>query len=229
MAREAFDHALQDLQARVLAMGSQVEQNIPKVVTVLLTGNVEAAQLIIESDKAVNEQQINIIMDCLKLIATQQPTAKDMRFIATTLEVVGELERINDYVKGIARTSILLDDHLILVSFRENLPIMAGLARNMLRSSLDAFAQNNETMARSVPPTDNLVDDLFRKMYADVLVYARENPHEIERASQLEWVIHNMERAADRVINICEWVIYMATGVYREIESEYEAPPFAEA
>ncbi len=229
MARAAFDHSLQDLQVRVLAMGSQVEQNIPKIVTALLTRDVETAHAIIDSDKAVNEQQITIIMDCLKLIATQQPTAKDMRFIASTLEIVGELERINDYVKGIGRTSLLLGDWLLLVPFRENLPIMAGLVRDMLRRSLDAFAKNDEALARSVPPSDDLVDDIFRKLYVDILAYARDNPQEIERASQLEWVIHNLERAADRMINICEWVIYMATGVYQEIESEYEAPPLGTA
>ena len=229
MIRAAYDHSLQDLQARVLALGSEVEQNIPKVVTALLARDIDTAYAIIESDKAVNERQITIIMDCLKLIATQQPTARDMRFIAATLEIVGELERINDYVKGISRTSLLLGDQLLLISFRDNLPIMAGLARNMLRRSLDAFAKNDETLARSVPPSDDLVDDIFRKLYVDILAYARDNPQEIERASQLEWVIHNIERAADRMINICEWVIYMATGIYQEIESEYEAPPLGTA
>ncbi|MCA9952042.1 MAG: phosphate signaling complex protein PhoU, partial [Anaerolineales bacterium] len=229
MIRAAYDHSLQDLQARVLALGSEVEQNIPKVVTALLARDIDTAYAIIESDKAVNERQITIIMDCLKLIATQQPTARDMRFIAATLEIVGELERINDYVKGISRTSLLLGDQSLLISFRDNLPIMAGLARNMLRRSLDAFAKNDETLARSVPPSDDLVDDIFRKLYVDILAYARDNPQEIERASQLEWVIHNIERAADRMINICEWVIYMATGIYQEIESEYEAPPLGTA
>lgn len=229
MIRAAYDQSLQDLQMRVLVMGSEVEQNIPKVVTALLARDVATAHAIIASDKAVNEQQITIIMDCLKLIATQQPTAKDMRFIASTLEIVGELERINDYIKGIGRTSLLLGDLLLLGSFRQNLPIMAGLVRNMLRRSLDAFAKSDEALARSVPPSDDLVDDIFRKLYVDILAYARDNPQEIERASQLEWVIHNLERAADRMINICEWIIYMATGVYQEIESEYEAPPLGTA
>ncbi len=225
MARESFDLSLNNLQTRLLAMGSLVEENIRLAITALLKRDMALSRRLIEGDNIINEQRISIMMDCLKLIATQQPTAKDMRFIAAVLEIVGELERINDYVKGIGRTSIDLGEREVLYSLSENLPLMGDLTKDMLRRALDGFAQNDEALARSVPPSDDMVDNLFKKMYADILDYVRENSHEVERASQLEWIIHNLERAADRVINICEWVIYMATGVYQEIESEYESPP----
>jgi phosphate transport system protein len=149
-----------------------------------------------------------------------------MRLIAAVIEIMGELERIHDYVKGIAKTSLELGpDGIILPAISEYLPQMAGLTQDMLNRSMIAFAEGNASMARTIPASDNLVDDLFNRLYTRIVEYASSDPSRIAHANQLEWVVHNMERSADRVINICEWVIYMVTGEYRELDTEYETPP----
>jgi phosphate transport system protein len=231
MTRDHFDRELDELRTSVLTLGSEVEQNIGKVSDALLRHNAIMAQRLIDFDERVNTQRIDTVMSCLTLIATQQPMAKDMRFIATVIETVGELERIHDYVKGIAKTSLDIGPEIeLLPSFREDFPRMAEITQDMLNRTMTAFSEGDALLAMSLAKWDNQVDHLFNKLYREIVEYASGSRGDISHANQLEWTIHNMERAADRVVNICEWVVYMVTGKYSEFESEFnefEAPPTA--
>lgn len=229
MTREYFDRDLDDLRTRVLVLGSEVEQNLGKVADALINRNAVLAQRLIDFDDHVNSQRIDLMMNSLMLIATQQPMARDMRFIATVIEIAGELERIHDYVKGIAKTSLEIGPQgELLPAFKEDFPRMAGLAQDMLNQAMTAFSEKDDTLAKSLVKWDNQVDYIFNRLYIDIVNYASTSPELIAYANQLEWTIHNMERAADRVINICEWVVYLVTGTYSEFDSEYEAPPTPE-
>jgi phosphate transport system protein len=230
MAREGFDRELNELRTEVLAIGSLVEVNLMKVTTALIERNEIVAQSLIDADKDINRRYIQLVMNSLGLIATQQPMARDMRLIATVIEIAGELERIHDYVKGIAKTSLEIGpEGTLLPSIARDLPHMTRLTQDMLSRSMVAFSENDAVLARTIPASDNLVDDLFNRIYGDIVKFASQDPVLIPFANQYEWVIHNIERSADRVINICEWVIYMATGIYRELDSEYETPPMIDA
>ena len=229
MTREFFDRDLDNLKTRVLALGSEVEQNLIRVSDALINRNAVLAQRLIDFDGQVNSQRIDLMMNSLMLIATQQPMAGDMRFIAAVIEIAGELERIHDYIKGIAKTSLELGpEGELLPSFKEDFPRMAELTQDMLNRAMTAFSEKNDVLARSLVKWDNQVDLIFNKLYKDIVSYAATSPELIPHANQLEWTIHNMERAADRTINICEWVVYQVTGTYSEFDSEYEAPPTPE-
>lgn len=226
MLRENFNRELNNLREVVLATGSEVEENLLKVTLALIERDERTVQQLIAQDRYINKRYIEVVMGSFKLIATQQPMAGDMRLIAAVIEIMGELERIHDYVKGIAKTSLDLGpERAVLPAISENLPQMARLTQDMLNRSMVAFAENNATLARTIPASDNLVDDFFNRLYVQIVEYASVHPDRISHANQLEWVVHNMERSADRVINICEWVIYMVTGEYRELDSEYEQAP----
>ncbi len=226
MLRENFSRELNNLREVVLATGSEVEENLLKVTLALIERDERTAQQLVDHDRTINKRYIEVVMGSFKLIATQQPMAGDMRLIAAVIEIMGELERIHDYVKGIAKTSLDLGpERAILPAISENLPQMARLTQDMLNRSMVAFAENNATLARTIPTSDNLVDDFFNRLYVQIVEYASVHPDRISHANQLEWVVHNMERSADRVINICEWVIYIVTGEYRELDSEYEQAP----
>ena len=226
MTREFFDRDLDNLNTGVLVMASEVEQNLGRVADALINRNAVLAQRLIDFDNHVNSQRIDLMMNCLMLIATQQPMAGDMRFIAAVIEISGELERIHDYVKGVAKTSLELGpEGKILPSFKEEYRRMAKLAQNMLNMAMIAFSKRDAVLAKSLVKWDDEVDHIFNNLYADIVSYAASSPELIPHASQLEWTIHNMERAADRVINICEWVYYIVTGTYSEFDSEYETPP----
>jgi phosphate transport system protein len=226
MLRRHFERELQDLQDRLLNLGSQVEENISEAVRVLRARDAAGSQRLIAGDKEINAQRIAIMTDALVLIATQQPMAGDMRLIASIIEITGELERINDYVKGIARITFLLGPEPV-PDVLGDLPLMAEKTRYMLHRALDAVSQRNAKLAQAIPAGDSEVDVLFNRIYRNLVTYVSENPTSmsIELANHLEWAAHNLERAADRVTNICEWVVYQVTGKYVEMDSEIEGPP----
>jgi phosphate transport system protein len=224
MVRSNFERELQKLRDQILTLGSQVSENIVQSVDVLQDRNIVAAQQLIAGDKEVNQKRINIMNEALILIATQQPMAGDMRLTAAAIEISGELERVNDYVKGIARIALMIDPEP-LPDAMDGLPLMAQKTRDMLRKALDAASRNDTELARTIPAEDDEVDELFNETYRRLITFVGENPDKIELANHLEWAAHNLERAADRVTNICEWVVYMTTGEYIEMDSEIEAPP----
>jgi phosphate transport system protein len=226
--RQSFDRELQRLQEEVLRMGSEVEEHLVKVTEAFVGRDLVTAQRMIDADRSINERRIQVGLDALTLIATQSPMARDMRMIAAILEIVGELERIHDYIKGIGKISLNLGPEPIPQALALNLPDMAERASEMLYQALKAFANRDEDLARRVPADDDQVDFLFNQLYGEIVSLVTFDPSQIERANQLEWALHNLERSADRTINICEWVVYMVTGVYSEMSmDEYEAPPAA--
>jgi phosphate transport system protein len=225
MIRTNFERELRQLQDQVLNLGSKVELNLVSVVDALIERDLALSSQFIADDAWVNDRRIKIGMECLTVIATQQPLAGDMRLLAAVLEIVGELERIHDYVKGIGRISLMIGEESILEAVAKLLPKMAQVTREMLHSSLDAFASRDAKLAQRIPATDDEVDHLYNRAYKAIIHYVMENPASMAHAHQLEWAIHNVERSADRVINICEWVVYMVDGTYVEMDSEYEAPP----
>jgi len=225
MLRVTFEKELQSLEDQIISLGSQVEENIVKSVDALVQRDLRLSRQFIVEDTAVNEKRIQIGLDGLSLIARQQPMAGDLRLIAAIIEIVGELERIHDYVKGIGKISLLLGEKEVLPSIVELLPQMALLTQDMLHRSLDAFTARNANLARAIPAADNKIDALYNRIYREIISYVIQNSAEVEHANQLEWAVHNLERSADRVTNICEWIVYLVDGNYVEMDSEFEAPP----
>jgi phosphate transport system protein len=225
MLRATFEKELQSLEDQIISLGSEVEENIVKVTDALIQRDLPLSEYFITADVQVNERRIQIGLDCLSLIARQQPMAGDMRLIASIIEIVGELERIHDYVKGIGKISLMLGDRVVLPSIVELLPQMALHTRDMLHRTLDAFTNRDADLARGIPANDDKVDALYNRIYREIISYVTRNPMEVEHANRLEWAVHNLERSADRVTNICEWIVYMVSGEYIELDSEVEAPP----
>lgn len=226
MPRGTFERELRKLQDQIISLGSVVEENIVKAVDCLRRHDAIQAERLIKADQYINEQRIKIGLDALTLIATQQPIAGDLRVIAAVLEIVGELERIHDYVKGIGKIILMLHRNgPAQPALTQRMPEMADRARSMLSQSLTAFANRDAALARQIPPLDDEVDELYKQVYRDLIRYIMTHPEETEMANLLEWVAHNLERTADRVTNICEWIVYMVEGKYLEMDSELEAPP----
>jgi len=216
MTRHTFDNDLQKLQEAVLALGNNVANNIIDAVTILKRRDLDEARRLIAADRRVNEKRIELEMACFTLLATQQPMAGDLRTIASMLAIVIELERINDYAKGISRITLMLGSEPLLKPLVD-IPLMAEKARHMLERSLIAFAQRDAALARSIPPDDDAVDTMYLQVYRELMDKVIEDPTGVDQANYLLWVAHNLERTADRVINICERVVYMVTGELTEL------------
>jgi len=221
MLRQVFDRELRRLEDEISILGGMVEDALIASVESLKQRDFEASRRVIAGDHQVNEKRFAIESDILVVIATQQPMASDLRVLAAMLEIVTELERIGDYAKGIAKINLMIGEEPLLKPLID-IPRMAVKARDMLRQSLDAFMRRDVELARSIPPQDDEVDALYNQVYRELLTYIISDPSNMEQANYLLWVAHNLERAADRVTNICERVVFTVTGKMMELDTHFE-------
>lgn len=217
MVRNAYQQELQRLQDEVLMLGSMVENALIESVEILKQRDHEAARVLQQQDRLINEKRFAIEADVLTLIATQAPMAGDMRVLAAALEISTELERLGDYAKGIAKISLKIGDEPLIKPLND-IPLMAEKAVSMLHRALGAFAHRDVALARVLPAEDSQVDTLYDQIYRELLTFIMADPTVIDQANYLLWVAHNLERTADRVNNICERVVYMVTGEMVEID-----------
>ncbi len=214
--RTTFHKRLRGIQAEIVAMGSMVEKAISRSIEALKNRDLNMARGIIDDDQKINNKRFEIEENCIQLIATQQPMASDLRTIVSVLNIISELERIGDYAEGIARIVIMIGDEPPLKPLVD-LPRMAEKTNDMLRRSLHAFIDRDAEAARKITTEDTEVDNLYDQVYRELLSYMIEDPRTTTRATRLIWVAHNLERAADRVTNICERVVFIVTGKMEEI------------
>ena len=218
MPRETLDRRIQHLQDEILLLGSMVEEAVLNAVDVLKRRDIETAASLYDDDILINEKRFAIENAILILMATQQPIAHDLRLLAAMLEVSNELERMGDYAKGIAKVTMKLDQIDAPVPIQD-ISRMAELAVNMLHRALGAFINEDIHLARLIPNEDDAVDELYNKVYHQVVKAMLENPDIIDFANLSMWVAHNLERLADRVTNICERTVFIATGEMMELDS----------
>jgi phosphate transport system protein len=214
--RTTFHKEIEVLLDQVLALGSLVEDAVVVSVACLKRRDFAGSQRIIDRDFAINERRFEIEGRTLSLIALHQPVARDLRVLGAVLEVVTELERIGDYAKGIAKINLLIGDQPLLKPLID-IPLMTELAMAMLRQGLDAFVTRDVAAARAIPQRDDEVDALYNQVNRELLTYLLSDPTCFQQANYLLWAAHNLERAADRVTNICERTIFMVTGQMEEL------------
>lgn len=219
MPREVFDQKLQALQDDILVLGSMVENVLVDSVAALKRRDLEGSRQLIAQDRLINEKRFSIEADALVLIATQQPMASDLRILAAILVIATELERIGDYAKGISRINLMIGEDPLIKPLID-VPRMAEKARTMLNRALDAFVRQDAALARAIPAEDEEVDHLYDQIYRELITFILADPRNIDQANYLLWVAHNLERAADRVTNICERVIFSVTGEMVEMDAE---------
>jgi phosphate transport system protein len=214
--RTAFHKKQREIQDDILAMGSMVSKAISRSIDALKNRDLDLAHQIVVDDKKVNQKRFEIEEKCVELIATQQPMASDLRIILAVLNIVSEVERIGDYAEGIAKIAIMIGDEPPLKPLID-IPRMAEQTVEMLRRSLDAFINHDAEAAKKISTEDDSVDHLYDQVFRELLTFMAEDPKTITRATRLIWVAHNLERAADRITNICERVVYVVTGKMEEI------------
>ncbi|MDX9991649.1 MAG: phosphate signaling complex protein PhoU [Anaerolineales bacterium] len=213
--RKTFDQELQHAKDEILLLGSMVEEAVIASMNALKKRDIEASEAIYEKDEKINAKRFEIENKVMILIATQQPMAVDLRLLASILDVASELERMGDYAKGIATINIRMAGTPLLKPLID-LPRMAEKATDMLHRALAAFVMMDAKTARAIPLEDDEVDALYNQIYRELMTFIIQDPTTIERANFLLWAAHNLERMADRVTNICERTLFVATGEIKE-------------
>ncbi len=221
MLRKTFEQELQHVKEEIIILGSMVEDATLKSVEALKKRDLQAARQILETDREINARRYAIEESVVVLIATQQPMAHDLRFLASVLEIVSELERMGDYAKGIAVINLRMGDEPLLKPLID-IPRMAQKGVDMLHRALTAFIQEDVEAARAIPKEDDEVDALYNQVYRELMTFVIQDPKNIERANWLLWAAHNLERFADRVTNICERTVFLATGQFIEFDTTYD-------
>jgi phosphate transport system protein len=219
--RSTFHRKLREIQDDILVMGSMTGKAILRSIDSLKNRDVELAQRVIAEDQTINNQRFLVEEKCIELIATQQPMAGDLRIIVAIINILTEIERIGDYAVGVARITIMIGDEPLLKPLID-IPRMGEKAVDMLRRCLDAFISRNIDEARRISAEDDYIDQLYDQVFRELVSFMIEDPKTITRATRLIWAAHNIERAADRVTNICERIVFISTGKMEEIgDSKY--------
>lgn len=215
MPRATFDEQLSELQQDLLDMGKLVDRAIDRSVQALVERDIDLSRQVIKEDEAVNQAQHDIEEKCLVLIATQQPLASDLRVIFAISNIATELERMADHAKGNGQIGVLMGPREPVKPLID-IPRMAEKARWLLNRELEAFVDRDVELARSLGDEDDEVDRLYDQVFRELLIFMMDEPRTITRATYLLWVAHNLERIADRAINIGERVVFLVTGRIEE-------------
>jgi phosphate transport system protein len=216
MLREGFAKHIKQLEKDITDMSEMVIVAITGSTEALKVRDVDQAKRIIDDDALINKKRWDIEEKCIHLIATQQPVASDLREIVAVLCIVSELERMGDYAEGIGKI-VVMHGTEPLVKPLVVIPQMAEIGVDMLKRSIDAFLKRDAEAAKAICAEDDKVDLLYEQVYRVLVSYMIENPRVITRATYLIWAAHNLERIADRVTNICERIIFLATGTLTEV------------
>ena len=210
--RRHFDTELKDLKNGLLAMAGQVEEMIALTCQALAERSDAKADRVSTLDRLVDEQKLRLDQACIDLLALQAPLASDLRFIASSIKLIPELERIGDHCCNIARRSKLLSPQPSILR-SDSLDRLGSETQSMVRRAVDAFVNGDREMARSVIRDDEGVNGVYGDIYRELVRLMMADPLCVERATHLIIVIKNWERIADQATNIAEEVLFILEGV----------------
>jgi phosphate transport system protein len=204
-----FDKELQALKDNLVRMGSIVEGALNTALECVRSGDPVRATAVIDGDQEINALEIRIDDQIIDLLALNQPVASDLRLILAAQKINNDLERIGDHAVNLAESSIVLKTAGLEAPFRM-IATMSETVRRMVRQALDGFIHNDPSLGRAVLNQDDLIDDLNRKVFGDVIGAMKEDGQRIDSGVEMIRVSRNIERVADLATNIAEEVIFIA-------------------
>ncbi|MET0241550.1 MAG: phosphate signaling complex protein PhoU [Sphingobium sp.] len=208
---KAFDEDIGELRALIAEMGGRAEAAIDDALTALSRRDNVLAQKVVGGDKAIDELEAVLEKKVVQIIALRAPMADDLREIIAALKIVGVVERIGDYAKNIAKRVPLIS-HRTSHEPLSLLPAMGGIAREMVKDALDAFAARDAEKALRVMERDRAVDDFYNSIFRTMVTFMMENPKTISESAHILFIAKNLERVGDHATNVSEMVYYAVTG-----------------
>ena len=216
MVREGFDLSLSELKAEVISMMENVNEILEKSVNSLIEQDVATARWVISFDDVIDDQRNDIEERCIDLLALQQPAARDLRILFSILGIVNDLERMGDYSVNIAKEAILIGDEKHIKPLKD-IPKMKTIISDMIKNTIQSFVQEDSKLAYRVGSEDELVDELYKNIYNEILHKVNENAGNISQGTRFLFVGRYLERMGDHLTNICEKIIYIVDGKRVEI------------
>ncbi|HHY99408.1 MAG TPA: phosphate signaling complex protein PhoU [Firmicutes bacterium] len=214
--RKKFDAELAELDDSLLRMGTIAEEMLGKALIALANRDLALADETIDMDDLVDQLNLDIETTCLRLIATQQPAARDLRIIFAALKIAGDVERVGDYTVDIAKTAKKLADRPLFKPL-EDIPRLQQYVRQMLRETLDAFVSRDLSLVHKMIEDDDQVDHLYKSLHDELIEFMKRDPKTVDQAVDLLLIARYLERIADHITNIGERVFYVETGELKEL------------
>jgi len=209
---KVFDRDLEGIQARIMKMGGLVEEAILEAASSLEARDVEQAEKVRAGDAAIDDLEVLINEETARLLALRAPTAGDLRLVLTVMKISGNLERIGDYAKNIAKRTGVLTQLPPVNGSTASLRRMAREVELMLKDALDAYIQRDVELAKDVIERDREVDQMYNALFREFLTFMMEDPRSITACMHLHFIAKNIERMGDHVTGIAEQVLYLVTG-----------------
>ncbi len=214
--RKVYEDQLKKLNNKIMEMGKGAEELIDKTIQAIISHDDNLAKSIIEKDDLIDNMQLEIEKECAMLIAHQQPIASDLRFVLSVVKIVTDLERIADQCCDICEYSIRLNDGTWSrdVNYKRHIENMALGARDMLAEVLNAFISKDMEAIKATCKEDDKIDSIFLKVWEEITAEMIANKDFIQNGVHYIMIIKYLERIADHITNIAEWIIYSSTGEY---------------
>ena len=222
-----FHDQLATLKQRLLDMSARAEELVDLAVDALLTRDKEKADAVIQGDREIDVLEIEVESLAVELLATQQPMARDLRFIISAIKVSSDLERVGDHAVNIAQSALRLIALRSTIAPDPEIEDMARRARRMLSDALDAFIRADGVLGREVCKADDAVDALHNSLFRILLTHMMADARTINPSLELLLVSRNLERVADLATNIGEDAVYLAEG--KQIKHRFEVDEQAAA
>jgi phosphate transport system protein len=205
---KSFDEQLQGLAAAVAQMGGLAEAQLASAIDAIARRDSHAAESAVAGDARIDALQQDIEERALKLLALRQPMAVDLRDTLAAIKIAGELERIGDLAKNIAKRALVLNREPP-IRLTQSLARMGKAAQNQLKQVLDAFSARDPEEAEAVWQRDGEIDEIYNSLFRELLTYMMEDPRTIGLCTHLLFVAKNIERSGDHCTNIAEVVYHM--------------------
>lgn len=212
VTRIGFEREMTALHEEIIRMGAQVEYAIEQAIAALIDIDVEKAQSVIDQDDVVDDMERNIDRHCVEIIARQQPVARDLRDVTSTLKLITDLERIADHASDISERVLEMSTYGSRIPVPYDIVIITKLARKMLHGALDAYVERDGEKAASVIDMDSKVDEMYLKIKSYLVRLMSVDSENVPQLVEMLLVCKYVERIADHAQNVAEWVVYYIEG-----------------
>ncbi|MDH6365608.1 phosphate transport system protein [Enterococcus sp. PF1-24] len=219
MLRSQFEEDLLNLHNQFYEMGMMVSNVVHKSVKAYIKHDKAIAQEVIDYDVQINDMEVKLEKKSFEMIALQQPVTTDLRMIITVMKASSDLERMADHAVSIAKSTIRVKGETRIPEIEEVLSDMSDFVKKMVDNVLVAYIKTDEKDARMIANMDNQINEYFQIVYRDTVKNMQKDPETVISGTDYLQVAQYLERIGDYVTNICEWIVYLATGKITELNS----------
>lgn len=222
--RKEFQNEIRYLHEQIICMGANVEKALALATDALFTNDSDLARQVIEGDDVIDEQEREIDRQCVRLIALQQPVARDLRDVTSNLKLITDLERIADHTVSISKHSLDFHSRASTAIIPTDLMKLAERTRQILRAALDSYVTRIKSKAEQTIQMEQSINDIYQELMRNLVIQMKSNPDSLEALVELILICKNFERTAAHSQNVAEWVIYYIDGRHANYLEEERNP-----